>query len=421
MADVRKIAEDAGVPLGAADDITPAHPLVARLIQLIAAGDGTTADLLVAGRGKTGRLGIDEIGARVGEALLMSVDQLRHFERIDPLTDSHGLDIIRPMRKMIGDWVNGAGGVYEHALKAELRVSVQVQAGRRAINAGEAPDHLDALTGAQVEVFTQARLVGRSGAANQMGADEVIYITVNGQTRAFDWQVKSSSALSRVSGYVAGDFLASSFPRLVKTVQDGVTTWDVKGGSEIFRQVAKQRLRKAHYRGGHPSHAVAGDPPIPGANGIPSNVSVPAGHRHVFTIDSEQLIDHLIDRMLQVLPNTRAVTAQHLDLLKADDRYLLEAIYKDDPTDAWPGPVDLTDAETFYDRFLGARGDIAQTVAQRIEGYEDQIPGFRDALRQIGGDDVADSPAEQFYLRWTNDDDMLQAMDFLARDIVGGD
>ena len=50
---------------------------------------------------------------------------------------------------------------------------------------------------------------------------------------------------------------------LVKTVQDGVTTWDVKGGSEIFRQVAKQRLRKAHYRGGHPSHAVAGDPPIP--------------------------------------------------------------------------------------------------------------------------------------------------------------
>ena len=428
LGNVSEIAKQAGFPLPDGGGVDTTHALIKRLEQLIDNADNAPAflrELLVGGRVGVKSLPEDEIGTRVGEALIMAIDQLKHFEGAEELTDItkplsnvNGMDLVKPLRKFIGDWVNGAGGVYEHAVKGELRVSAQISKAKSIVNANGATN-LPELNIATIEVVTQARLVSRNGLENQLGSDELVFITIAGVTRVFDWQVKSSSNLARVSGYVLGDFLGTSRPRLIVDEIDGIKVYDIVGGSEIARQIAKQRLRKAHHKGRHPNAAVAGDPPLPAVIDEATQ-TVLAGHRHVYTIDSEQLIDTLIDEILVKLPDPRNVTAANLRKLSPDQRYVLEKIYKENPGDAWPSGVNLEDGTTFYEKFIEKRSEISQDIGNWIEGFEDDIPGFREALANLSDSQLDPTINEQFWIRWSNDDDVLNAMHWQALEITEG-
>ena len=427
LTDVKSVAREVGHDLSSPSVVTDNHPILMMFDDLIKDGPDASKwldDLLRGGRSVDNEIPLAEVGARVGECIIMASDQLVHLENVAqlrgagltfrvPLAQIAGDAVREPMRKMIADWVNSGGRFYEHAIKSEMR---DIFALKKAVHEIDPASELGGFT---FEVVIQAKMVSLSGRTVQMGSDAIVY-AVRGSTRtAIDFQLKSYGSLGRVAGFAGLDFVGGGIPRVVvkqrfsKALGEFVWSWDVVGGSSIQNQVVKQRLRVARFGGLHPpSNLVKGTNiprELPNANQLAGWSSV--GRSPVYTIDSEQFMSHLISRLDKLYPLERLRDFKLRDLkrLTPDEQNVLNAMFPRQNDAGWQSGIDLSSGARMFGAFNDKSVEIAQSIERTMENYEDIVPNFKAAFWSIAGPN-ATLETHSVYVRFTKDADIESAL-----------
>lgn len=456
MGDPMDILESLGFVAENASDIDANHEIIRVLKDLMggaAQGYPLREALLRGGRVGEKYLSHQEAGARVGEGLLLALDQLVHMAGVSELQGGTQLldDVLGgsqrgPILDFVGQWLHGNGKIYEHALKSELVESSELHGRIARIKIAGDAGQVDELVAYNLKVVSQVQLPSTSGKAVQKAADEAIYydevLEAGGAEivirRVADAQIKAYRSIESVIGFnvidgaavTMGRYYGSNVPRVAltaaKRLVDGqqVWRWSVTGGSDIYRQVVKQRIRKAHYKGWVPPPELAKNPP---AN-LPSTDPTVLHNlgwardslRHVYTINTAHIMDSLAEKLLKFVPPDRLSRATPADLtdFSRDEKAFLSTLYTEWSDPAGPFAVDLSDGIDFYDRFTVAKDDIRREIAAQINGYETEVPGFQNAMQAISG---SNEPLDthELYIRFTSDDGPDDALRFIVG--LGGD
>lgn len=460
LADARAVLKEIGFTANTSADITNDHKMIVMLKKLMggqAAGYPKLAEMLVDGRKTNKQISKEECGARVGEALLMAMDQMVHMGGVSELQGGlKTLDEIydgmlaKPVRDFIGQWVHGNGNVFEHALKSELVESSEIHSRINRMYNPVDPDDPDEFAGFLFWAISQGKLPSINGKVVQKGSDEVVYFTLpvtrpDGTEElvryAADMQLKAFKTLERVIGFnvvddvavTTGRFYGSAIPRVVQDVRvdpgDGILIWTykVEGGSTIFKQLVKQRLRKARYKGWAPPPNLAGDPPL----NLPADPGTTAGRtalqdagwvrespRNIYTINTAHLLDSLSGKLFKSIPEEfkANVRPEHLWDFDKDEIALLEMIYPELTDAASPVGINLFRKTEFYNRFDAKAGDVRDVIMDWLKNYETRVDGFEDAMMDLsdGVYDPATAVAQQTFIRFTSDGSPDEGFRFLV-------